>query len=93
MQMNSWKSAYVSSTELAGGAQDFRLPFRCLQAAKVLLRPCVVDVGAVGDEHLHRRAYESVGYQVLGVIRNPVGCDVTAAFAGTATPTHCVGEL
>jgi RimJ/RimL family protein N-acetyltransferase len=40
-----------------------------------------------------RKAYESVGYELLGIIRNPVGCDVTAAFAGKATPTHFCDEF
>ena len=37
--------------------------------------------------------YEKAGFERLGVIRNPLGCDVTAAFAGDATPTAFADEL
>ena len=32
------------------------------------------------------------GYVYLGIIRNPLGCDVTAAFRGEATPTGFADE-
>ena len=40
-----------------------------------------------------KAAYESVGYELLGIIRNPVGCDVTAAFEGKATPLRFCDEF
>ncbi len=64
-----------------------------LETAATNLGCRAIELTTVPTNERARRAYESVGYQVLGVIRNPVGCDVTAAFAGTATPTHCVDEL
>jgi len=38
-------------------------------------------------------AYEQHGFERLGMIRNPLGCDVTAAFRGEATPTGVADEV
>ena len=37
-------------------------------------------------------AYSAAGYEALGIIRNPLGCDVTAAFRGEARPTGFADE-
>ena len=38
-------------------------------------------------------AYEQQGFERLGMIRNPLGVDVTAAFRGEATPTGVSDEV
>ena len=38
-------------------------------------------------------AYEQQGFERLGMIRNPLGCDVTAAFRGEATPSGVADEV
>ena len=40
-----------------------------------------------------KRAYERAGYECLGIIRNPVGCDVTAAFRGEVVATRFCDEF
>ena len=37
--------------------------------------------------------YENAGFERLGVIRNPLGCDVTAAFKGEVTPASFADEF
>ena len=38
------------------------------------------------------RAYVSAGYEYQGIIRNPIGVDVTAAFRGEVTATEFCDE-
>jgi len=38
-------------------------------------------------------AYKRAGYEELGIIRNPLGCDVTAAFRGEVAPTGFASEI
>ena len=64
-----------------------------LEASARAIGAAAIELTTVPTNERARHAYESVGYELLGTIRNPVGCDVTAAFAGTATPTHVVEEL
>jgi [ribosomal protein S18]-alanine N-acetyltransferase len=51
-----------------------------------------VELTTMQDNKAALNAYEKAGFEQLGMIRNPLGCDVTAAFAGEATPTGFADE-
>ena len=64
-----------------------------LEVAALITGCRAIELTTVQTNERARRAYESVGYEMLGIIRNPVGCDVTAAFAGLAKPTSICDEF
>lgn len=51
-----------------------------------------VELTTMMQNERARKLYLACGFEELGTILNPLGCDVTAAFQGRATPTH-IGNL
>ena len=52
-----------------------------------------IELTTVPGNARAKRLYERCGYETLGVIRNPVGVDVTAAFAGEVVATKFCDEV
>lgn len=48
-----------------------------LEAAAAAADRHAIELTTMQTNARARRAYESVGYELVGIIRNPVGCDVT----------------
>jgi len=51
-----------------------------------------VELTTVLDNEAAMRLYEACEFETLGTILNPLGCDVSAAFAGRAEPRGIAEE-
>lgn len=65
---------------------------RLLDGAARHLNRAAIELTTMQDNARAFATYRRYGFEDLGIIRNPLGVDVTAAFAGTATPTGFADE-